>query len=117
MADELGITISVNATKNNFSFKKSWGRKTSDMASGGVGPGTVTATTSEGSLSVTGKGKVMLQNLDETNFIEWGFATGVYPCKLIPGDSPDSFRVNGTVTIYYKADTASCQLDILGFNA
>lgn len=117
MANELGVTLSVTAAKGNFSFKKSWGRVNSDMAAGGVGPGTLTAGTSEGSVSVTGKGIVMLENLDETNFIEWGTATGVYPFKMLPGDPPSMVRINGTVTIYYKADTADSDMDVLGFTA
>jgi len=61
-------------------------------------------------------GKIVLANLDATNFVEWGFATGARPGRLehkvAAGDEcgdPTMISVSGA-TIYIKADTAACKV-------
>lgn len=91
---------------------------------GGGNPGVVSVTTSEVTLSfgsVT-PGVVLLYNLDDTNFVEWGVATGVYPFRLPPRLASNSkacpalfTRQSGT--IYLKADTATCRVLVLGYDA
>ena len=61
-------------------------------------------------------GKIVLVNLDATNFVEWGYATGVRPGRLDHkvaatdecGD-PNMITVSGA-TIYIKSDTAACKV-------
>ena len=54
----------------------------------------------------------MLKNLDETNYVEVGATTGVYNLKLMPGDTVGPLRWNGT-TMYAKANTAPCNIEVL----
>jgi hypothetical protein len=91
---------------------------------GGGNPGVVSVTTSEVTLSfgsVT-PGVVLLYNLDDTHFVEWGVATGVYPFQLPPRLAANSkacpalfTRQSGT--IFLKADTATCKVLVLGYDA
>lgn len=52
-----------------------------------------------------------MKNLDDTNFIEWGFSTGVYGGRLEAGEIA-LFRLNPSTTVYLKADTAACKMTI-----
>lgn len=75
--------------------------------------GTVEETLSFGDIT---PGKIVLVNLDPTNFVEWGYSTGVRPGRLEHkvattdecGD-PTVITVSGA-TIYIKADTAACKV-------
>jgi hypothetical protein len=59
-------------------------------------------------------GMAMFTNLDETNFVELGLevAATFYPfAKLLPGETAGPFRIGGT--LFAKADTAACELDVV----
>jgi len=53
----------------------------------------------------------VIRNLDATNFISVGSSTGSYLIKALPGESY-FFRLIPSLTLYLKADTANCLLDI-----
>jgi hypothetical protein len=62
-------------------------------------------------------GRIAFFNLDGTNFVEWGFATGARPGRLRPKvaatdpcGAPNTIDVTSGTTIYIKADTASCEV-------
>jgi hypothetical protein len=55
-----------------------------------------------------------MQNLDATNYIEWGFATTVYGGKLEPGEFA-LFRLKPSTTLYLKANTAACKALVKAF--
>ncbi|MDB4694485.1 hypothetical protein OAF30_03560 [Flavobacteriales bacterium] len=62
---------------------------------------------------LTAPGWCTIQNLDSTNFVEWGFSTGVYGGKLMAGETAGPFRINSaSTTLYLKADTAACRVVI-----
>lgn len=119
MADEIrvNVTLAVNNGNLKDSFAKSY---TADQAAaGGPTPGYVTIGTSveEVSLSELGtKGWCIIQNLDATNFVEWGFSTGVYGGKLLAGETAGPFRLNST-SLFLKSDTAACKVVIRGYEA
>ena len=56
----------------------------------------------------------VVQNLDPTNFVQVGTATGAYSIKLMPGD-PAVFPPNANA-LFLKADTAACKVNILAVN-
>lgn len=71
--------------------------------------------TSEESISFTDigtNGWVHLYNADGANYVEVGFSAGVYGIKLKAGDRAQ-FRLNAGATIYLKADTAACRVQVV----
>lgn len=61
------------------------------------------------STDITTNGWVHLYNTDATNFVDWGFSTGVYGGRLMPGGRAQFF-MKPSATIYIKADTAACRV-------
>lgn len=60
---------------------------------------------------ITTPGICYLRNLDATNYVQWGPATGVYQGRLKASDVPACFRLdNGATTLYLKANTAACKV-------
>lgn len=67
-------------------------------------------------------GQLYLRNLDTTNYVEWGTVTGVYPFRLNPGIAatvppggpPTVLQLAAaTASIFLKANTAACRVEIL----
>lgn len=91
--------------------------------SGGGNPGEVTVTTSELTLSfgTITPGPVLLYNLDITNYVEWGVATGVYRFRLDPRLASNAkacphWVVLQSGSIFLRANTATCKILVLGWN-
>ena len=91
---------------------------------GGGNPGEVLITSaaevtiSFGSVS---PGPVLIYNLDETNYVEWGVATGVYRFKLFPRLAANSramphFVCMDSGSLFMRANTADCRVYILGYS-
>lgn len=118
MANEISILQQLTVKNGNLNFPFQPGVIQIDQSAvGGPTPGMVTIGTSEESVAFGELGTLgwlQMQNLDPTNFVEWGFATGVYGGRLGPGE-PAQFRLNPGTTLYLKADTAACQVLIYGF--
>ncbi len=53
-------------------------------------------------------GYIALQNLDSTNYVQFGITTGVYTCKIMPGKGA-VLPWNGQYN-YIKANTAACNV-------
>jgi len=92
---------------------------------GGGQPGVVSVGTSEETLSfgdIT-PGRIILQNLDSTNYVEYGPATGSYIGRLLPGatagtaGSPHTINVTSGATIYIKANTSACNVLVIAYDA
>lgn len=69
--------------------------------------------TTEESLTFTDiatNGFVMLQNLDATNYVQWGFATTAYGGRMRAGEQAGPFRLEPGATLYLKANTAACRV-------
>jgi len=115
MADEIRISASMSVDNGNLSFSQNYGTKNyTQNAIGGPTPGMVEIGTVEETVAfseLTTPGWCTIQNLDETNFVEWGFSTGVYGGKLKAGETAGPFRVNVS-TLYFKSDTAACRVVI-----
>lgn len=116
MADEIRISASMNVDNGNLSFAQNYGTKTYDQTNvGGPSPGMVDVGIVEESTAfpeLTSAGWVTMQNLDDTNYVEWGFSTGVYGGRMLAGETAGPFRLNTGATMFLKADTASCRVVI-----
>lgn len=116
MANEFTTSLSLKVENGSFSYSRSWGsKKTNQAGLGGLYPGTVSAGTVEGSVVMTGYGFCVLQNLDAANYVQIGFATGSYKIRLRPGGPPLYLELEPATTIFYKANLAACEIDIIGF--
>lgn len=119
MADEIRINASIAVNNGNLkdSFAKSY---TADQSAvGGPTNGFQTIGTSEEEVALaelSTKGWCIIQNLDDTNFVEWGFSTGVYGGKMLAGETAGPFRLNST-SLFLKADTAACKVVVRAYEA
>lgn len=120
MANEIRVTQQINVQNGELNVTYPSGNlaDTFDQAAvGGPTPGYVTIGTSEESETfseLSTLGWLMMHNLDDTNFVEWGFATGDYGGRLEPGEKA-LFRLNPGTTLYLKADTAACKMVLNAF--
>jgi len=64
--------------------------------------------------SIGTEGWCYLQNIDTTNYVEWGFSTGVYGGRLEAGETA-MFRLNPAANLYLKSNTAACLVQIVVF--
>lgn len=115
MADEITVTQNIRVKNGNLEITKSHaGKKFTQDAIGGPVPGFQKIGTSEETVSTTDIGTLgycWMKNLDDTNYIEVGFSTGVYGIRLEAGEVA-LFRLNPSSTIYAKANTAECNAEI-----
>jgi hypothetical protein len=119
VADEIKLDIRFTLTNGSLKYSFAPGQLSIDQTTGaGPTPGFLTVGTSEESTAfgeLATLGMCILQNLDATNYVEFGFSTGVYGIKLKPGEAA-VFRLNPSSTLYMKADTASCKVLVLAFD-
>lgn len=119
MANEITITSGIQVRKANLISDVIPFSKQIDMTgSGGPTPGTISVGTSEVNTAfpeLTTEGMLWMRNLDATNYVEWGFSTGVYGGKMKPGEPAGPFRMKPGLTLYLKANTAACKVQIYGF--
>jgi hypothetical protein len=119
MANEIQITSGISVRKDNLVFNQGPETLVVDMTgSGGPTPGYMTIGTTEESTAfpeLTTDGWLYMKNLDATNYIQWGFATGVYGGRIKAGESAGPFRMEPGLTLYLKANTAACKALIYGF--
>lgn len=59
------------------------------------------------------EGLCIIYNLDTSNYVQVGFATGVYGMRLRGGSAPAMFFLEPGATLYLKADTAACNVRII----
>lgn len=122
----IDVTVTLNPKEGDISLPPfSSGRiSVTQTSDGGGNPGLVDVTVSEVTISFgsVSPGLVLLYNLDDTNFVQWGVATGVYPFRLQPRAASSNKGVPQLVyinsgTIYMAADTATCKVLVLGYDA
>lgn len=121
MANEVRVNqqIGVQNGALNVAYPAASSNATFDQAAvGGPTPGFVTIGTSEESQAfaeLTTLGWVILHNLDDTNYVQWGFSTGFYGGRMEPGEKAGPFRLEPGTTIYLKSNTAACKVYIAAF--
>lgn len=129
MADE--FTLSINLRLANGSFKDSFnpGALAIDQAAAGKWSNVVNIGTSEEDVTLaelTTEGICVLQNLDATNYVEWGKKDGSNNMQAIGRLGPTTndgacpvavFGFNPGATLRMKANTAACEVLITVYEA
>jgi len=121
MSNEIKIGSSLQVDKGSYSSGKLGGSIQVDQnGTGGGVPGQVSATTAAQGVIVdvtalTVLGYVYLQNLDATNFVEWGptVAAVFHPIgRMKPGEQAGPFRLSPGKALTLKADTATVLVQV-----
>lgn len=118
MANEISLDIRMSLANGNSTYLFSPGTDRIDQAAiGGPTPGFLNIGTTEESVAFTElgtEGLCIIQNLDSTNYVQIGFSTGVYGARLKAGEAM-AFRLEPSATVYLKANTAACKMNVLAF--
>jgi len=114
MADEITVNLRVQLANSSLPDDFNPGRIQVDQSAVELFKRVVAVGTSEESLTftdVTTPGLCYLYNLDSTNYVQYGNATGSYIGRLKPSSFPNLLELDGgATTLYLKANTASCQV-------
>lgn len=62
-------------------------------------------------------GLVTIRNLDATNYVDAGFATGVYPLRIKAGQSALLPITPATASLFLLANTAACIVELFAAEA
>lgn len=109
MADEIQMTARLYASKGgaylpSVTYTKSATMAGTDMGSQTQSIGTVVEALGV-PVDVSSPYKLLISNLDNTNFIEAGFVSGTYTMRIPAGETMLMPYV--TATLYLKADTSA----------
>lgn len=117
MANEITIQAYIKVQNGNLRDEFNVGSKSINQTGvGGPTPGYVTIGTTEETVSfgeLSTRGYCIIQNLDATNYIEFGGSTGVYMCRLKAGEFA-LLRLNNT-NLFMQANTAACKVLIKAY--
>lgn len=123
MPNEITAQASLRCRNGDFNFNYSTGPIQIDQTTkGGGNPGSVTIGTAEEDISfgdVT-PSMVIMQNLDATNYVEWGKKDGGGAMQAIGKLSPGGvalFEMNSATTLRMKSNTAACEVYIAALRA
>lgn len=118
MANEISATVSLQVRNGNFNLPLlSKSGTFNQTTAGGYNPGRVLVGTIEEVVAfgdITPRW-VWLQNLDSTNAVDYGPATGSYLCRLSPG-AVHLIELMPGASLYMKANTAEVAVFIAGVN-
>lgn len=121
MADEFTIAFRLQLEKGNHYDANSWSGNVTQTGTGRGGYVQSVGFAAEEVLDfgdITTEGLCSLQNLDGTNYVEWGPDSGgsggsmVAVGKLMPNEPPTFFRLKPGVVVKAQADTAACLVDV-----
>ena len=118
MSDEIKITQSVrlvkSALKHEFTPPQLSLTMTGSLVSDVVqSVGTSEETTGPTFGDIGTEGLCIVYNLDPTNYVQVGFATGVYGMRLRGAGAPAIFFLEPNATLYLKANTAACNVRVI----
>ena len=118
MADEIKITQSVRLVKSALKHEFTPPQLSLTMTGSLVYDVTTSVGTSEETAGPTfgdigTEGLCIIYNLDSANYVQVGFATGVYGMRLYGGWAPATFTLEPIATLYLKANTASCNVRVI----
>ena len=109
MADEIQMTARLYASKGGAFLPRVTYNKSATMAGTDMGSQTQSIGTTVEALDVpvdvSSPYKLLISNLDNTNFIEAGFVSGTYTMRIPAGETMLMPYV--TATLYLKADTSA----------
>jgi hypothetical protein len=120
MANEITATAGIRVLNGSSEFTQNpKSIAITQSAIGGPTPGAISVGTSEESIAfpeLTTEGWLFMQNNGPTNYVQWGFATGVYGGRLRVGEFA-LFRMEPGLTLFLKANTAACNVLVYGFES
>lgn len=110
------VLIKCAITDQTIDLKRDSGTVSVTTSAGNVDARIVSVGTSEEehtfSADIGNAGYLYLKNLDDTNYVDIGFATGVYPLRLKAGQ-PALFPITpAQASIFMIANTAACRVEI-----
>ncbi len=119
MANEITVTTELRVSNGFLSYSGEQVTTNFSQTTGRAGSFTVDVGTSEETISLgdIAPGFMRLTNLDATNFVEVGFSTGVYGIRLSRNKGVALFERKAATTIYVKADTGACKIQVEAVNA
>jgi hypothetical protein len=118
MADEIKIQGSIKTTKGTLKHDFSPSSLSLTMTGSLIYDVTLSVGTSEETAGpafgdIGTEGICVIYNLDTTNYVQVGFATGVYGMRLYGAWAPAQFTLEPNATLYLKANTAACNVRII----
>ena len=115
MADEITQLTRVALSNGLVKYTFSPGNLQIDQAGTLVYAQIHSVGTSEESITAFGdiadgsEGQVVLQNLDATNYVQWGPATTVYQGRMTVNNPVAIFNAEPSMSLFWKANTAACE--------
>ena len=103
MADEIQMTARLYASKGGAYLPSVTYTKSATMA--GVDMGSQTQLISSAAVDVASPYKLLIANLDSTNYVELGFVSGTYTMRIPAGETLLMPYVSAT--LYLLANTSS----------
>jgi hypothetical protein len=117
MAGEIQMRPYLRLSKDNVEVSVQPRGITLDQTGSGFYHAVLSIATSEESIAafgdVTTEGILYLRNTDATNYVQWGFSTTVYGGRMEAGESAGPFRAEPGLTLYLKANTGACLVEVL----
>jgi len=115
MADEIKVKPFLSLLNGNLKQTINPGTISIDQTGAGYYHNVSSIGTSEESIGTFGdvstEGWCYIRNADATNYVQIGFATAVYGIRLEAGEIAQ-FRCEPSLTLYLKANTAACNVEI-----
>ena len=113
MANEVSVSMTLGYSKNKAAARLSTVYTVTQVGDKYMAGVQIIGTTEEsfakGDIGTIGF--VAVRNMDATNFVQLGAATGAYSVKLLPGQG--AVVPWGASNTFVKADTASCEVEYL----
>ena len=116
MADEFRITSKIRLINGSLKVNIGGVYTFDQNTAGGPAVGYLTIGTSEESVSLSElgtEGFAWFQNLDDTNYVQWGPDSGgsmVAVGRMKAGEVAGPFRLEPGLTLKMKANTAACKV-------
>jgi hypothetical protein len=111
MADEIQMTARLYASKNGAYLPSVTYTKSATMVGTDMGSQTQLIGTTVEALSVPvdvgAPYKLLISNLDSTNFVDAGFVSGTYTMRVPAGETMLIPYVAAAAVLYLRADTSS----------
>jgi hypothetical protein len=118
MANELRVQTQTSYAQGNANLPARSVAKGVTVTGTLVTSGVISIGTSETQIPTLGftlNGFIQFTNLDNTNYVEFGGSTGVYPGRANAGE-PALLRMNTWTGVYAKANTAACLVEFRIFS-
>lgn len=122
MANEIKVNINVSMANGVVKHSFAPGQVAIDQAATGfydsvASIGTTEETQGPNFGDVGTERLCVLYNFDATNYVQVGFATGVYGLRLRPNSHPTVIELEPGATLYLKSNTAACKVRVIVYEA